>query len=308
MNPEPRTQKPEIRRSERTRRVALLLISGFWVLGSGFISSCHQPAPSIHDDLGRAVALPPRISRAVTLAPNLTELMFAAGAGEKVVCADDFSDYPAAATKLPKVGGLEPNIEKIVACRPDVVLATTNGNRPNLAPALAAVHIPLYVVRTDRLSDVARVLGEMSALFETADHGQASRRVREQLLQQRRVRSRSPRVLFAVWTNPLYVAGRKTYADDLLSLTGATNVVAVDGWPQYSLESLIATPPDVLLYPEKAVGSAAIEELFNKAPEMGKTTTAIGVDDNLFTRPGPRVPETAAQLNAILDRWSMLHP
>jgi len=233
--------------------------------------------------------------------------MFAAGAGDKVVCTDDYSDFPPGVAKLPKVGGLEPNIEKIVACRPDVVLATTNGNHPNLAPALAAVHIPLYVVRTDRLDEVADTIAKLGDLFGAKHPYAGAHRLRVVLERQRRHRSPSPRVMFAVWTNPLYVAGQKTFADDLFRLTGATNAVAVAGWPQYSLESLISNPPDMLLYPRKAVGAAAVEQLFRATPELRAKMQAVPVDDNLFTRPGSRVAETAQQLNAILDGWSMLH-
>lgn len=261
---------------------------------------------AVSDDLDRAVPLPNRITRVVTLAPNLTEIVFAAGAGTKVVCTDDFSDFPAPAKALPKVGGLQPSIEKVVACRPDVVLATTNGNHPSLAPALAAVNIPLYVVRTDRLEEIPATIAKLGFLLDAPDAPNAAQRLRAQLDAQRRTRTRSPRVLFAVWTNPLYVAGHKTYADDLLSLTGATNIVPVDGWPQFSLESLLAGPPDLLLYPRGAVTPEAVEQLFRAAPELRRTTTAIGVDENRFTRPGPRVTEVAAELNAILDRWSML--
>jgi ABC-type hemin transport system substrate-binding protein len=287
------------RRRARLKTAALVLVAGF---------ACDRsPAPALHDDLGRPVALPKSVSRAVTLAPNLTEMMFAAGAGQKVVCTDDYSDFPAAAKTLPKVGGLEPNIEKIVACRPDVVLATTNGNHPNLAPALEAVHVPLYVVRTDRLDDIANTIAKLGDLFSAGEaHGTADR-LRAALEQQRRRRSPSPRVMFAVWTNPLYVAGRNTFADDLFALTGATNAVTVPGWPQYSLESLLANPPDIFLYPRTAVGPAAIEQLFRAAPELRARMQLVPVDDNLFTRPGPRVPETAQQLSSILDGWSMLH-
>lgn len=290
----------------RDARVVIFLHSAFWVLGSGFLGSCHEPTSGVHDDLGRTVNLPSQTRRAVTLAPNLTEMTFAAGAGSKVVCTDDYSDFPAAAKALPKVGGLEPNIEKIVACKPDVVLATTNGNHPNLAPALAAVHIPLYVLRTDRLDDIARTMAKLGDLFDASDGPRAADRLRSALEQQRRDRSPSPRVMFAVWTNPLYVAGRNTFADDLFALTGATNAVTVAGWPQYSLESLLASPPDLLLYPRDSVGPAAIEQLFRAAPELRKTMRVVPVDDNLFTRPGPRVPQTAQQLNSILDGWSML--
>jgi len=279
----------------------------FCILHSAFVLSCARSAErTAYDDLGRAVALPKHITRVVTLAPNLTEIVFAAGAGKKVVCTDDFSDFPAAAKALPKVGGLQPNIEKIVACRPDVVLATTNGNHPNLAPALAAVNIPLYVVRTDRLEQIPSAIDRLGAMLDAPERMDAVGRLRAETAAQRRTRVPPPRVLFAVWTNPLYVAGRKTYADDLLSLTGAANAVPVDGWPQYSLESLMVHPPDLLLYPRGAVTPEAVEQLFRTAPELRRTTTAIGVDENRFTRPGPRVAEAAAELNAIFDRWSML--
>jgi iron complex transport system substrate-binding protein len=285
---------------------AFILNSSLCVLHSAFISSCQHPASSIHDDLGRSVNLPSQIRRVVTLAPNLTEIVFAAGAGEKVVCTDDYSDFPPEAKKLPKVGGLQPNIERIVACRPDVVFATTNGNHPALAPALTAVRIPLFVVRTDRLEEIPATIERLGALLQARRASDTGRQLRMQIEAQRRTRARSPRVLFAVWTNPLYVAGKKTFADDLLSLTGATNVVAVDGWPQYSLESMLAEPPDLLIYPQGSVTPAAVEALYRAAPELRGTTTAVGVDENRFTRPGPRVAQAAAELNAILDRWSML--
>lgn len=293
-------------KNSRARRRLLILHSLFFILSSEFFISCHEQTSGLRDDLGRTVTLPSHIQRAVTLAPNLTEMMFAAGAGSKVVCTDDYSDFPAAAKALPKVGGLEPNIEKIVACRPDVVLATTNGNHPNLAPALAAVHIPLYVMRTDRLDDIARTMEKLGDLFDASDAHRGADQLRNVLEKERRHRSPSPRVMFAVWTNPLYVAGRNTFADDLFAMTGATNSVSVAGWPQYSLESLMASPPDLFLYPKDSVGPEAIEQLLRAAPELRKTMRIVPVDDNLFTRPGPRVPQTAQQLNSILDGWSML--
>jgi iron complex transport system substrate-binding protein len=282
---------------------------GFCILHSAliFVVGCaNEQATAIRDDIGRNVSLPPKIHRAVTLAPNLTEIVFAAGAGEKVVCADDFSDFPAGAKRLPKVGGLQPNIERIVACRPDVVFATTNGNHPSLARALAAANVPLYVERTDRLSEIPEAIEHLGAILGAGERTSAVRQLAAAVGAQRRARARSPRVLFAVWVNPLYVAGRKTYADDLLSLTGATNIVPVQGWPQYSLESLLAHPPDLLLYPRGVMTPEAVEQLFRTAPELRRTTTAIGVDENRLTRPGPRVAEAAAELNAIFDRWSML--
>lgn len=256
---------------------------------------------SVRDDLSRPVDVPPHVARVVTLAPNLTEIVSAIGAGDRIIGTDDFSDEPAAAKALPKVGGMQPNIEKIVALKPDLVLATTNGNHPNLSPALAAVHIPLYVVRTDRLDEIPRAMDRIAMLLNVSSAAAAD--LRAAIARQKKTRANPPRILFAVWADPLYVAGRKTFSDDLFELTGATNAVPVDGWPQYSLESLVAQPPDLILYPSKPVSRAQIDKMLNVSADLKRRVTVVPVDENLFTRPGPRVALAAQELNRILDSW-----
>src|SRR5712691_1628485 len=93
--------------------------------------------------------------RVVTLAPNITEIVFAVGCGSKVVGTDNFSNMPAAAARLPKVGGVEPDVEKIVALHPDLDIASASGVHPGLRRALGAVHMPLLIIRTERLPDIA---------------------------------------------------------------------------------------------------------------------------------------------------------
>ncbi len=260
----------------------------------------HVRPERVRDDLNRAVELPAHITRIITLAPNLTEIIYAIGAGGRLVATDDFSDEPPVAKTLPKVGGMQPNVERIVTLKPDLVLATTNGNHPNLSPALAAVHIPLYVVRTDRLDEIPRAMEQLAKLLGVP--AAAAGELRTAIARQHRVRPHSPRVLFAVWADPLYVAGRKTFSDDLISLTGGTNAVTLDGWPQYSLESFVAQPPDLILYPSKPVSRAQIDQLISLSPAL-KRAKVVAVDENLFTRPGPRVARAAEELNRILDAW-----
>ena len=243
-------------------------------------------------------AAPPRASRVITLSPNLTEILFHIGAGSSIAGTDDFSNFPAAAKSLPKVGGMQPDIEKIVALRPDLVIASTEGNHPSLAPALAAVNVPLLVVKTDRLTDVAAAM-RMLAMKVNAPNGESAAAALERDLEtQRRTRDKPQRILFAVWTDPLYVAGRNTFTDDLYALCGARNAVQVPGWPQYSLESLVANPPDLILYPRGSVTSQQMEALLARAP--GVEPRVVAVDDDIFQRPGPRVAEAAKALNAIL--------
>ena len=273
----------------------------FATAASAAVLFCAQPEQrtpaTTTDDLARPVVVPREIRRAVTLSPNLTEMIFALGAGDRIVGADDFSNYPAPAKKLPKVGGMQPNIEKIVALKPDVVFASTEGNHPNLAPALAAANIPLFVVRTDRLAEIPVAMRRLASLLHTSEDavGELERAVAAQ----KRTRATSPRLLFAVWTDPLYVAGRNTFTDDLYALTGARNAVEVTGWPQYSLESFVAAPPDILLYPRGAVTPQQVDALMKRVP--GLRTRVIAVNEDIFQRPGSRMAEVAQALNAILD-------
>ena len=105
--------------------------------------------------------------------------------------------------------------------------------------------------------------------------------------------------MFAVWTDPLYVAGRATFTDDLLLLAGARNAVTVNGWPQYSLESFVQSPPDILLYPRGAVTQEQVDALLARA--QGVHTRVVPVNEDIFQRPGPRMADAARVLNAILD-------
>ena len=285
------------RRTHRTYKTYRFYTS--WLSYLLFFLACSNPQPATtSDDLGRPVAVPHEIRRVVTLAPNLTEMLFALGAGDRIVGADDFSNYPAPAKALPKVGGMQPNIEKIVSLKPDIVFASTEGNHPNLAPALGAANIPLFVIRTDRLSEIPTAMRRLASLLGTSDDavGEAERAVAAQ----KRTRAASPRVLFAVWTDPLYVAGRNTFTDDLFALTGATNAVQVTGWPPYSLESFAAAPPDILLYPRGAVTPQQVDGLLKRVPGL-KPMRVVPVNEDIFQRPGPRMAEAAKALNAILD-------
>ena len=249
--------------------------------------------------VAREVPKPVVVNRVVSLAPNVTELLFAAGCGAKIVGTDDFSDTPDAAARLPKVGGVEPNIEKIVALKPDLAIASASAAHPALRRALGGANIRLLVLRTDRLSEIAtamRTAGVAAGCHADAAVAAFNRGVEGE----RKWRKAPPRMLFAVWTDPLYIAGRDTFIDDLYQLTGIANAAEVKGWPQYSLESFIANPPDVLLYPNRSVTKEAVDALLARAKV---TVRAVAVDENVFTRPGPRIVNAASELNRIADEW-----
>jgi ABC-type hemin transport system substrate-binding protein len=239
-------------------------------------------------------------SRIVTLAPNVTEMVYFLDAGQRIVGTDDFSDFPPTARTKAKVGGVNPSIERIVALRPDLAIASASSAHPALVRALANVHVPLLIVRTDRAHDIADSLAIVGARLGIADAAPRAQRLRDALGREHRVREKQPRVLFLAYTQPIYVAGHDTFTSDILDLCGAENAAKTTGWPQYSAEALIANPPDVVIYPSKSVARDAVVALFAKAP---KAPRIIAVDENTFSRPGPRIVEAAHQLNEILDSW-----
>ena len=227
-------------------------------------------------------------------------MIFAAGCGAKIVGTDNYSDYPEVVKRLPKVGGVEPDVEKIAALHPDLVIASSSNMHPNLRRAISAIHVPLLVIETNRLSEI----GPGVATIQQQSGCKAKVTVTTALEQQRRKRAKSPRVMFVVWPNPLYAAGRSTYVDDLFVLTGARNAVDSSGWPQVSLETFATHPPDLLLYPSGSVMPAAIADLTARAHVK---IEAVAVDANVFSRPGPRVVDAAEALNRILDQWERSH-
>jgi iron complex transport system substrate-binding protein len=225
-------------------------------------------------------------------------MLFALGAGDAVVGTDDYSDTPAAAKRRPKVGGVVPNLERILALHPDLIFVASSNAGPQLLGALQRLHLPYEVIRTDRAEDVGAALESIGKRLELADPHAAKVALDTALSRQRRTRTKPPRVLFVAYTQPLYVAGRKTFAGDIIELCGAENAATVEGWPQYSIETLLANPPDVVLHPDKSVSTGTVEALFAHAPRKPRV---VGVDENIFSRPGPRIVDAAHRLNAILD-------
>jgi iron complex transport system substrate-binding protein len=225
-------------------------------------------------------------------------MVYALGAGDRIVGTDDYSDSPPAAKAKPKVGGVTPNLERILALHPDLVLVASSNAGPQLLGALQRVHLPFTVVRTDRLADVPVALETIGKRLGLDNAGAARAALDAALAGQRRARAKRPRVLFVAYTQPLYVAGRKTFAGDIIELCGAENAAPVDGWPQYSIEALLANPSDVVLHPDKSVSHAQVVALFANSP---KKPEVVAVDENVFSRPGPRIVDAARRLNAILD-------
>ena len=234
--------------------------------------------------------------RVVSLAPNLTEIVFALGAGGSLVGVSEYSDYPPAARAIPRVGGLEVSAEKVASLRPDLVLATQEGNARGPVTALAAAGLPVLVLSTGSLDAVLesiRRIGEALGRREEATRLADSLSRRRTSVRERVFRQRRPKAILLVWPQPPQAAGGGTFLNEVLSDAGAENLIEErPGWPVVSAEYLSTAPVEVLVLPVSAVTRPAFEHaLSTGALSRGSIRRArvVWMDDAVLTRPGPRV-------------------
>ena len=263
-------------------------------------------AITVTDDAGRAVALAAPARRIVSLAPSSTELLFAIGAGDRVVGRTTWCRYPAAALSVPVVGdGLNPNVEAIAARRPDLVVLYASALNETAARQLERLGIPAVILRQDLLEDVARdarLLGRLTALAGPAD---SVARAIEAVLAASAPRT-AVRVAVVVWDNPPMVIGAGSFLDQLITLAGAHNAFhdLRSASATVSLETIAARDPDVVI--TIADSDEARLPAFATAREW-QTVRAVRerrvltLPGAVFGRPSPRAAAAVADLRRRLE-------
>jgi iron complex transport system substrate-binding protein len=216
-------------------------------------SSFKRAAKFVTDETGRRVAIPFSVQRIVTLAPDLTETVYALGLEDKLVADTTFCDTPAAARLKPHIGSPQaPSLEAIVAMHPDLVLATTSINRAETADALLRLGISVYT------SDPHTVRGMLNSIVRMADLMGANEQgtvlveklqARLDALHARMAELPLVHVLFVVWEDPLITIGQNTFIADALRWAGAESVIVADqNYPQVSLEEIVRLQPEYILF------------------------------------------------------------
>ena len=216
---------------------------------------------ALKDDRGVTVRLadPPR--RVVSLAPSLTEIVFLLGRDGSLVGVTRFCNHPPAASGLPKIGGVsDPDVERIVALSPDLVLCTTDGNPRDKVRALEEMGIPCFAVTPQDLGAVFTAIERLGVLLGAADRGRAEAdalRRRARLASPSSAGVEEPSVLFVVSTAPIIAAGEGTFMGELVRLAGGRNAAArfSGRYPRLSVEELVAARPDVIF----VAGMAGVE-------------------------------------------------
>ncbi len=264
------------------------------------------------DEAGRTVRVPQPVLRIVSLAPSLTETIYALGLQDRLVGDTDFCDYPPDAQKKTKVGGaINPSLEQIVALRPDLVLVTKSLNLLETVHALDSLGISSYGTDPHTVRDIisstqrlAEVLGVPEA--GTAVGADLERHLAD--LQQRLNGLPSRRVLFIVWSDPLISIGKSTFIADAMRLAGATSIVdSAQDWPQMSLEEVVRLQPDFLVFAasHSEAGQNDFDVLAQRPGWRGLDAVRnrhFAVISDAVNRPAPRI------VSAIEDLARQLHP
>ena len=209
----------------------------------------------VTDETGRTIRVPQTIHRVVSLAPSITETLYALSVQDELVGDTDYCDYPPDAQRKPKVGGaINPSLEAIAALHPDLVLVTKALNRLDTVRALATLNIPSYATDPHTVAEILSSTQHLADLLGVHDSGAAITSDLQQRLestQQRLSRFPSRRVLFVVWPQPLISIGKKTFIADALVYAGATSIIdSSQDWPQVSLEEVVHQQPEFLVFAE----------------------------------------------------------
>jgi len=283
--------------------IALLLVSQF--------SSAEIV---VQDAAGQTVRLTAPARRIVSLAPHITENLYAAGAGSFIVGAVDYSDYPEAAKKLPRVGGYARlDLEAILALKPDLVIAWDSGNQAGQLAKLKALGLTLFISRPQKIDDIATDIARFGELAgTTAIALPEARAIRVRVAELRaRYASRPPvRTFYQIWNQPLVTVNGEQLISDVMRLCGADNVFAGLSQlaPTVSVEAVLAADPEAIV----ASGMNATRPEWLDMWKRWRDLMAVSrgnlffIPPDLINRPTPRILDGAqrlcAQMETVRDR------
>ena len=269
------------------------------------ITSLSAQGYGFTDARGKAVVLPSKAQRIVSLSPAVTEILYAAGAGKAMVGATTYCNYPAAANELVKVGGYSArtiSIEAIVALRPDLVIgeASMHGQ---LAAQIEGAGIAYAAVALASFDDIYNA---MASFARAGGHEHASAalvvsmKARVEAIRAKTAvipANKRPTVFWEVWNEPLMTAGPGTFISLILTAAGARNVFAdiKEDWPVISFEAIVARNPDWIMASETHAAAVTPESLAKRPGWAGlsavRNRKIALFDGDIVSRPGPRFVE-----------------
>jgi len=265
-----------------------------------------QAAITVRDDAGNSVTLARPAQRVIAMAPHITELLFAAGGGDRVVGAMNYSDYPEAAKRVPLVGSdAQIDLERVAALRPDLLVVWQTGNTERQLSQLKSLNIPIFYSEPKKLDEVATSLTRLGQLMGTDAAAQAAARdYRQKLAKLTATYAQRPqvRVFYQIWEKPLFTLNGEHIVSDALRVCGGANVFAgmkVTA-PSVGVEAVLQENPEAIIGGERHDGQAGINIW---KPYQGMLAVRRGnlfmLDSELLVRATPRIADGIA---ALCDR------
>lgn len=261
------------------------------------------------DDSGQEVRLKAPAQRIITLAPHAAESLYAAGAGDKLVGTVEYSDYPPAAKKVPRVGGYSRiDLEAVAALKPDLVIAWQSGNNMPQVDKLKALGLAVYVSQPNKMADVAdqlERLGQLAGTETAANAAAAAFRKRLEMLQTANANKPKVRVFYQIWKSPLMTVGGSQIISDAIRLCGGDNVFGhlSQMAPTVSVEAVLEVDPEAII--ATGMGDAKPEWLHDWDKWTRLTAVKRGnlfhINPDIMQRHTPRILDGAEKLCAHLD-------
>lgn len=262
----------------------------------------------VTDFKGRNIVLDKVPQKIVSLSPSNTEILFALGAGEKVVGVTSYCDYPEEAKKIEQVGTFDgPNMELIKKAQPDVVLA--GYIQEEAVTALENMGITVIVTEAESFEAIYKSIELIGKITETdtkAEEIIAGMKNRIAEIEAKTKNKKKPTVFYVVWADPLTTAGSKTFINDVIKAAGGINVAEkVEGWANYSTEQLIKDNPEMLIAALHSTDNGMNKEdlsknqIFNKLECVKQGKVFVMPDDNIISRPGPRIVQAIEQMEKV---------
>lgn len=264
---------------------------------------------TVRDDYGNEIRLEKPASRIVSLAPHLTELVYAAGAGARLVGAVDYSDFPAEARSLPRVGGdARIDLEAVLALRPDLVVAWPNAGSLRAVDRLAELGLPVFRSEPRELDDIARTLeriGRLAGSSTQADAAAAAFRARAAGLQRRYGAGRKVRVFYQIWDRPLLTVNGAHMISKVIAVCGGENVFASLPLlvPEVDAEAVLKADPEAIVASGSNDAQPRWLEMWKRFPGLSAAARGqlYAVPADLIQRQTPRILDGAEQLCTILE-------
>ena len=275
-----------------------------------FFTPCANAAETvITDDRGVTLKLAVPAVRIVALAPSITELVYAAGAGARLAAVPRYSDYPAEAAALPQIGDASSiDAERLLSLKPDLVIGWKSGNRAADIARIERLGFRVFVIEPAALADVPRVLRAIGMLAGTAAKADVAARAFETGLETLRARhagARKVRVFYEIWHQPLMTVNRNHMISDVIRLCGGDNIFSELPvlTPVVSLEDVMARRPQVVLGGGSSVSADELAASWRRHGDLAglRDLPALRVDPDAIQRQTPRVLQGAQAVCAHLD-------